>query len=265
MSRHIVQQLAVEVAAGAVAEHRVAEQAGGHRLQVAVVLLAHRLGRLLEHEELVLERRHRPRSPSPGRVRCTRRSSPRGQTASAWAAKLAEEEQAVVFEGQLAAGVGQDAHRRVGIAGVPAGVLHVVVELVLAVPAEHDVAEAEAPVERGEELVPRDVLAAQDAVDVEDADLDVRDPALFDDRPCVGRTAHLSRFHRNPRDERPVAPVVRRDRPLLLLHRSQQRTQLQQKKRPGVRTHAVRRSGELRPRRRRAALQKPASPRLERI
>ena len=62
---------------------------------------------------------------------------------------------------------------RVGIGGVPAGERDVVVELVVGVPAEDDVAEAEALFERGQELVARHVLAAQDAVDVEDADLDV--------------------------------------------------------------------------------------------
>jgi hypothetical protein len=38
---------------------------------------------------------------------------------------------------------------------VPSGELRVVVALVVHVPAEHDVAEAEAALDRGEELVPR--------------------------------------------------------------------------------------------------------------
>jgi hypothetical protein len=58
---------------------------------------------------------------------------------------------------------------------------HVVIELVVGVPAEHDVAEAEPAVERRFELGPRHVLAAQDPVDVEDADLDVLEIALRHD------------------------------------------------------------------------------------
>ena len=85
------------------------------------------------------------------------------------------------------AGVGQDAHGCVRIGGVPAGVVDVVVELVVRIPAEHHVAEAEALLERREELVAADVLAAQDAVDVDDPDLDVRVPALFDEAARILR------------------------------------------------------------------------------
>src|ERR671913_362029 len=73
-----------------------------------------------------------------------------------------------------------------GIAGVPAGELHVVVQLVLAIPAEHDVAETVAALQRRQELRARHVFAAHDAVDVEHADLDVREVALLDDRLGVG-------------------------------------------------------------------------------
>src|ERR1700738_3942214 len=61
----------------------------------------------------------------------------------------------------------------VGVPGVPAGHLRVVVELVARVPAEDHVAEAEATLGHAPELVQRDVLAAQDAVDVESAQLDL--------------------------------------------------------------------------------------------
>src|SRR6185369_17690122 len=54
---------------------------------------------------------------------------------------------------------------------VPARELRVVVALVVHVPAEHDIAEAESALDRGEELVTVDVLAAKDPVDVADADL----------------------------------------------------------------------------------------------
>jgi hypothetical protein len=70
---------------------------------------------------------------------------------------------------------------------VPAGVFDVVVELVVRIPADDHVAEAEALLERREELVAADVLAAQDAVDVGDPDLDMRVPALFDEAARILR------------------------------------------------------------------------------
>ena len=88
------------------------------------------------------------------------------------AVELAEEERQVVLERDQPHGLGQDAHRRVRIGGVPAGQRGVVVELVVGIPAQHHVAEAEALLERRFELVAGHVLAAHDAVDVEDADLD---------------------------------------------------------------------------------------------
>jgi hypothetical protein len=78
---------------------------------------------------------------------------------------------------------------------VPARVLHVVVDLVLAVPAEHDVAEAKAAVERRQEFFTREVLPSHDPVDVEDADLDVGRAALLDEAACVSRCADLPRLH----------------------------------------------------------------------
>jgi hypothetical protein len=42
------------------------------------------------------------------------------------------------------------------------------------------------------------VLAAQDAVDVVHADLDVAQPALLHDAARVGRRLHLARFHSFP-------------------------------------------------------------------
>jgi hypothetical protein len=81
---------------------------------------------------------------------------------------------------------------------VPARVGHVVVELVVGVPAEDHVAEAEATVERGEELVAVQVLATQDAVDVVDADLHVREVAVPNDLARVLGRAYCPRFHRSP-------------------------------------------------------------------
>ena len=163
------------------AQHRVAEEAGRHRLQVAVALLAHRVRRLVEEEELVFERRqdreahlgglgeHAAQEPARAdrlglaRRARTGRTACRSRTACTRPVSR------------------QDAHRRVGIGGVPAGVVDVVVELVVRIPADDHVAEAEALLERGEELVAADVFAAQDAVDVGDADLDMRVAALLDE------------------------------------------------------------------------------------
>ena len=64
-----------------------------------------------------------------------------------------------------------DVYKRQGIGRVPAGVLGVVVELVVQVPAEHHVAERQAAAQRGQELVAPDVLAQHDAIDVGQADL----------------------------------------------------------------------------------------------
>ena len=77
---------------------------------------------------------------------------PRGQIGLGPVGEFAEEEQGLLLEGELAAGIGQDAHRRIGIGGVPAGEGDVVIELVVGIPAQHDVAETEAALQRGEEL-----------------------------------------------------------------------------------------------------------------
>ena len=92
--------------------------------------------------------------------------------------ELAEKECGLRLEGDVAPGFGQDAHGGIGVGGVPAGEPGVVVELVVRVPAENHVAEAEILVERREEFIAAQVFAAQDAVGVDDADLDVLDAAL---------------------------------------------------------------------------------------
>ena len=180
-----VQRLEIVLGVHRVADHRVAEEAGRDRLETAVVLRAHRVRRLVEHEVLVLEARV---DLEAQRARLVDHPAQQAARAGhvALLDELGEEEQHAGFERNVAAGLGQDAHGRVRIAGVPAGVLHVVVELVVGIPAQHHVAEAEALVERAEELLARHVLAAQDAVDVEHADLDVGEAALLDDLPGVG-------------------------------------------------------------------------------
>ena len=86
-----------------------------------------------------------------------------------------EERRGVGLRGDDAKGVEVDQRVSVRVAGVPSGDLRVVVEDVADVPAEDDVAEAEARLGDAPELVERDVLAAEDAVDVEAADLDLLD------------------------------------------------------------------------------------------
>jgi hypothetical protein len=78
---------------------------------------------------------------------------------------------------------------------VPARVLHVVVELVVGIPAQHHVAEAESLVERGEKLVAAHVLTAHDSIVVEDTDLDMIELALLDDAAGVGRGADVLGLH----------------------------------------------------------------------
>ena len=87
--------------------------------------------------------------------------------------ELAQEEGHVAVPGHAARRAQVQPRQRVGEAMLPAGDLGVVVALVLAVPAEHHVAEAEAAFHRAEELVLVQVLAAQDAVDVAAGDLDL--------------------------------------------------------------------------------------------
>ena len=101
----------------------------------------------------------------------TRRSTPRGQARLRIAVEFGQEERQVVLERDEPHGLRQDAHRGIRIGGVPAGELGVVVELVVGIPAQHHVAEAEALLEGGFELVAGHVLAAHDAVDIDDADL----------------------------------------------------------------------------------------------
>ena len=106
---------------------------------------------------------------------------------------------------------------------MPAGVGDVVVELVVGVPAQHHVAEAHAALERRLELVDVQVLAAQDAVDVVDAHLDVAQPALLDDLQGVGGGLDLARFHRSPllAAQRLAAGTAGRPAPTLHKARSQ--------------------------------------------
>ena len=101
-------------------------------------------------------------------------------------------------------GIQVQPRQRIGKAVLPAGELGVVVAVVLRVPAEDHVAETEAVVDRGEELVAVEVLAAQDAVDVGDGDLHLADRRLaqrLDDGVAVlGLVAGLFHWERAQRD-----------------------------------------------------------------
>src|SRR5580700_7664833 len=68
--------------------------------------------------------------------------------------------------------------RSVGIGGVPAGHADVVIQLIVAVPAQHHVAKPVTLLERREEFFAAHVFAAHDAIDVEHADLDVVESLL---------------------------------------------------------------------------------------
>ncbi len=150
--------------------------------------------RLLEHEELVFDRALGLEAHGVRLVDDAAEHAARADLLGLLG-ELAQEEQRAVLVRQVAAGVGQQAHGRIGIGGVPAGVGDVVVELVVGIPAQHDVAEADAGLEAGKELVAAQILAAQDAVGVEDADLDVAEIALADDLAGVVRRLNLPWIH----------------------------------------------------------------------
>ena len=113
LERHVhrpagVEELAVELGMDRGAQDRVAEEPRRHRLQVAVALLAHRVRRLVEEEELVFERRQ-DREAHPGGLGEDAPQEPARADRLGLLGKLAQEERRAVLERQHAAGVGQDA------------------------------------------------------------------------------------------------------------------------------------------------------------
>lgn len=179
-----VEQLAIEIALHGAAQLEVAEVAGGPVLHVAVVLGAHRVRRLAEHEKLVFERGVDLEAHAGGAIQRAMQQAARADVGRG-AFELGQEQQHVLAAGPLlqrqpAAGAGHDAQLGIGIGRVPAGVLGVVVELVVQVPAEHHVAESQPAAQRGQEFVAPDVLAQHDAIDVGQADLDMRERAGLD-------------------------------------------------------------------------------------
>src|SRR6185437_9956751 len=188
------QQVAVPVAQHRVAQHRIAEEAGRYGLQILVALLADRVRGLGEHEELVLETDLDLEAHPVGALDHPPQHGPRTERLG-WPGELAQEQEVARLGRDLSAGLRQDADVGVGIGGVPAGVGDVVVELVVAVPAQHHVAEAHAALEGRLELVDMEVLPAQHPVEVVHPHLDVAEAALLDDLKGIGSRLHLARFH----------------------------------------------------------------------
>ena len=173
----LVEERREERLRGVGAQQRVAEHAGRDRLRADAFLVRPRLRRLREVEPLELHAAHRHEAGLLRAVQHALQHLPRAQRKRDFLAvllpdELAQEERHAVVPGHRAVGPEVDARERVGEAPVPARDLRVVVADVLRVPAEHDVAEAEAALDRRHELVLVDVLAAQDAVDVRHGDLD---------------------------------------------------------------------------------------------
>ena len=192
-----LEQTLIEIGMDRRAQQRIAEISRRDGPQVAIMLVAHRMRRLLEQEELVFggcARRiaHALGAPQHALERAARAHRLGG------ADEFRKEQQHVAFERHRAAGRRHDRASRVRIGGVPAGEADVVVELVARIPAEHHVAEAKAVLERREEFLAGEIFAAQHAVDVEHAELDVREPALAHDLPGIRRALDLARVHGPP-------------------------------------------------------------------
>ena len=135
---------------------------------------------LAEEEELVLGRQHRlhPRATGPLDDAAQQLARRDFERPAVHREKVDQEETDARLPRDHPERVQIDAGQRIRVAGVPARDLDVVVEHVGAVPAEDDVAEPEARLHGRPELVERDVLPAQDAVDVKPADLDLVDLVL---------------------------------------------------------------------------------------
>jgi hypothetical protein len=174
---HLGEQRVEVVARMSRAQQRVAEHARRDRLGAHALLLGPALRRLGEVEELELERAHRLEAELRGaREHALQHLAAVERVGNLLpvldAHEVAEEEVDAAVPRDVAMGREVDAGERVRVTLVPAGRRRVVVALVVHVPAVHDVAEAEAALDGGDELVLVQDLAAQDAVDVRDRDLD---------------------------------------------------------------------------------------------
>ena len=159
------------------AEQRIAEHAGRHGRGIDALLGSPGLRCLGEVEELELEPAHRLQRELLGALQHPLQHLPSVERKRLFTPvdhlhEVAEEEIHAVVPGHLAMRAEVEARQRIGKALVPARERGVVVALVVQVPAVHDIAEAEPALDHRRELVLVDVLAAQDAVDVGDGDLD---------------------------------------------------------------------------------------------
>ena len=148
-----LEQLMVEIRMHGASQHRVAEGSRRHGLQLPIALLAHGLRRLLEQEELEFRGGADARVPwrPPARARAAARRAGRPIRRLR---RIRRGTSAVLgSNGMFALGLRQHPHHGVGIGGVPAGEVRVVVQLIVRVPAQDHVAEPEMLVERRQELV----------------------------------------------------------------------------------------------------------------
>ena len=172
----VVHQAGEQIGFGRCAQHRVAEVAGCQRLQIPIAFRAYAVRRFVEHEELVLEpeldlhaaRRRLCEDAAQSRARTQRMIAAVGRD------ELAEEKRRAGV-GHPSQRVGDELEMRIRIAGVPAGVTRVVVQLVRDVPSENTIAEAATVAEQAVELVEAHVLAADHAVDVGQPQFDAGD------------------------------------------------------------------------------------------
>ncbi len=188
-----VEEFVIEFRQRRASQHGIAEISGGDVLEVAVALLAHGVRRFLEQEELVFEGRRHEEAHVLRALQNALEEAARADRLGG-RRQLAEEERQVLLEGNEARGLRHHPHRRIRIGRVPARVFHVVVELVVAVPAHDHVAEAEPLLERRKKLRAVHVFAAEDAVDVGDAELHIGNVPALDEPPRLGLTADADRF-----------------------------------------------------------------------
>jgi hypothetical protein len=191
---HRRHELVVGLGVDAAPQHRVPEHARRERHEIAVALRADRLGRLLEEEELVFERAEDV-VPERGGARRDAREEAATAGPRVVPGELPEEQHRVRFEWDAPQRLEIELHGRVAVAGVPPGDRRVVVEHVGAVPADHDVAEAEALLGARQELRSLDVFATQHAVDVRHRHLVAANPVLIEPRlQLVDRLQPLHRI-----------------------------------------------------------------------
>ena len=167
-----VEQFVIELGVNRRPQHRIAVESRRDVPEVAIALLAHGMRRLVEQEELELDRAQHVVSHVLGPLQHAAQRPARADVL-VLAGEFAEHQRQIVFKRQQPGRLRQQAHRGVRIGGMPARHRDVVVQLIVAVPAQHHVAEAEALLQRRQEFVAAHVFAAHDAIDVEHADLDV--------------------------------------------------------------------------------------------